>query len=224
METCSTSAKISPDVITHSPISPSKPKRTALLALLSITTIASSQSPAKAWDYSFVLDGYIVPGDVSYANPNFMADHNSLHLEARYNYEDLNTGSLWVGYNYSAGKNLTLSLTPLVGGVFGRTNGVAPGCEMSLTYKKLELFFSNEYVFTRHRSDWFYYAWPQLSYSVFDWLKVGAAGQHTKVYQTAFDLQRGFLIGVSHKKANFTTYVFNPGVSTTVVLEAGIDF
>src|SRR5262249_38125515 len=119
---------------------------------------------------------------------------------------------------------LTLSLTPIVGGVFGSTNGIAPGCEMTLAYKKLELYFTNEYVFTRHRSDWFYYAWPQLSYAVFDWLKVGAAAQHTKAYQTEFDLQRGFLVGVSHKKTNFTTYVFNPGFDTTVVLEAGINF
>jgi hypothetical protein len=46
-----------------------------------------------------------------------------LHLEARYNYENLRTGSVWVGYNFSAGKKLVLDVAPVLGGVFGRTHG-----------------------------------------------------------------------------------------------------
>ncbi len=75
------------------------------------------------------------------------ADHQWLHLEARYNYENLHTGSLWAGYNFTAGKTLQLAVTPMIGGVFGRTTGIAPGCEFSLTYKKLSFSSSNEYVF-----------------------------------------------------------------------------
>jgi hypothetical protein len=205
-----------------------KPKLTTLLrlaALLSITAATYSQSPPKSWDYSLTVDGFIVPDDVSFASPTFTADHNWLHLEARYNYENLRTGSLWIGYNFSAGKNLTLNLTPMVGGVFGSTAGVAAGGVFSLAYKKIELSFLNEYVFAfSRRSDSFYYAWPQLTYSPFQWLKVGGAAQHTKAYQTDLDVQRGFLVGVARKNANFTTYVFNPGVSTTVVLEASMKF
>jgi hypothetical protein len=90
------------------------------------------------WAFSLVTDGYLVPDDVSYVNPNFTADHRWLHLEARYNSENLHTGSLWFGYNFSAGKKLVLNATPMIGGVFGRTNGIAPGCEASLTYKKIQ--------------------------------------------------------------------------------------
>ena len=32
-------------------------------------------------------------------------DHDWLHLEARYNYETLETGSVWVGCNLSGGEN-----------------------------------------------------------------------------------------------------------------------
>jgi hypothetical protein len=228
MEICFTSAKVSPDVAAQPPTSLVKPKCTTLLrlaALLSITTATYSQSLPKSWDYSLTVDGYIVPEDVSYVNPTFIADRDWLHLEARYNYEGIRTGSLWTGYNFSAGKNLALKVTPMIGGVFGTIAGVAPGCEFSLTYKKLELAFTNEYVFAfSNHSDSFYYAWPQLTYSPFDWLKVGGAAQHTKAYHTQVDVQRGFLIGVAHKKTSFTTYVFNPDVSTTVVLEAAIEF
>ncbi len=53
----------------------------------------------------------------------------------------------------------------------------------------------NEYVFDlNHRTNNFYFAWPQLSYSVLDWLKVGAVAQQTQTYQTSLDIQRGFLV------------------------------
>jgi hypothetical protein len=217
-------------------------KTSPQLALLAMLVIVAGQTlaqatpgsasaktpapPAQPWQYNLVVDGYIVENGVSYGDPVFTADHDWLHVEARYNYENLHTGSLWVGYNFSAGKTLTLTVTPMIGGVFGRTNGIAPGCEASLTYKKIELSISNEYVFdTSSKSGNFYYAWPQLTYSPVEWFHVGAVAQHTKAYQTAFSAQRGFLVGVSHKALEFTTYVFNPGTaSTTVVLEVGVSF
>jgi hypothetical protein len=61
-----------------------------------------------------VADSYIVPNDQSYVNPTFTADRNWLHLEARYNNENLRTGSLWMGYNFTAGKKLVLDITPLL--------------------------------------------------------------------------------------------------------------
>jgi hypothetical protein len=188
--------------------------------------IKTPAAAAQPWEYNLTVDGYIIPDGTSYVDPVFTADYDWLHMEARYNYENLHTGSLWVGYNFSAGKTLVLSVTPMIGGVFGRTNGIAPGCEASLTYKKIEASISNEYVFdTTSKSGNFYYAWPQLTYSPVEWLHVGAVAQHTKAFHTAFNIQRGFLVGFSHKKWEFTTYVFNPGsAGTTVVLEAGVSF
>ena len=181
---------------------------------------------AQPWGYNVVVDGYIIPDGTSYVDPVFTADHNWLHLEARYNYENLHTGSLWVGYNFSWGKKVQFSLTPMIGGIFGRSNGIAPGGEASLTYKRIQGSISNEYVFdTDSKSRNFYYTWPQLTYSPVEWLHVGAVAQRTKVYHTPLDTQRGFLVGVSHKNWDFTTYVFNPGASgTIVVLEAGVSF
>jgi hypothetical protein len=195
----------------------------------STTSGPPSTAPAPAqnpWAYNVTVDGYIVPDGQSYVNPVLTADHNWLHLEARYNYENLRTGSVWIGYNFSAGKNLVLNITPMIGGVFGRTNGIAPGFEASLTYKKVALSISNEYVFdTGGRSGNFYYSWPQLTYSPLKWLRVGLVAQRTKAFHTTLDVQRGFLLGVSHKQWEFTTYVFNLGFTEpTVVLEAGVNF
>ena len=195
-------------------------------------SIKTSPTTAPAWEYNLTVDGYIVPGATSYVDPVFTADHNWLHLEARYNYENLRTGSLWVGYNFShgdvdAGDKWELDITPMIGGVFGRTDGIAPGCELSLNYrKKVEASIDNEYVFdTTSKSGNFYYAWPQLTYSPKEWLHVGAVFQHTAAYHTAISVQRGFLVGFSRKKWQFTTYVFDPGsAETLVVLETGISF
>jgi hypothetical protein len=195
-------------------------------------SIKTPASEAQPWEYTLTVDGFIVPDGTSYVDPVLTADHRWLHLEARYNEESLRTASLWVGYNLShgdvsAGDNWEFDITPMIGGVFGRLNGIAPGCEASLSYKKkVVLSIGNEYVFdTTSKSGNFYYAWPQLTYSPVQWLHVGAVAQHTAAYHTALNIQRGFLVGVSHKKLEFTAYVFGPGTaSTTVVLETGVSF
>lgn len=54
---------------------------------------------------------------------------------------------------------------------------------------------------------------------------MGAVAQHTAAYQTSLSIQRGFLVGFSRKKWEFTTYVFDPETSgTIVVLESGVSF
>jgi hypothetical protein len=178
------------------------------------------------WKISVTVDGYLLPDRESYVNPNVTADHWWLHLEARYNYENLGTGSVWFGYNLSAGKNLVLKVTPMIGGVFGQTSGIAPGCEASLSYKRLTLSISNEYVFDlTDNARSFYYSWPEVTYSLTDWLRLGLVAQRTKAFQTKLDTQRGFLVGFSHKHAEFTAYVFNPGsTDLSAVLEVGWSF
>ncbi len=102
------------------------------------TAPAASKNP---WEYNLTVDGYIIPDETGYADPVFSANRGWLHLEARYNYEDLRTGSLWVGYNFSAGKKVLLEVTPMIGGAFGRTNGIAPGCEAHSPIRRLNCRF-----------------------------------------------------------------------------------
>ena len=131
-----------------------------------------------SWSFSAVAYTYIVPDSRSYVQPTITADREWLHLEARYNYEDLETGSLWVGYNFSIGDKISLNITPMLGGVFGKTNGIAPGLRGSLKWWRLEFFTYYEYVFnTRERADSFFSLWSELTLSPFDWLRVGLVGQ-----------------------------------------------
>jgi hypothetical protein len=191
----------------------------------------NSQTTAQAiarvpWAIALTVDGYLLPDQDDYVNPTLSVDHGWLHLEGRYNYENLRTGSLWIGYNINVGKKLMFHLTPMIGGIFGRTTGIAPGFEASLEYKKVKASLSNEYVFdTTHKSGNFYYSWPELTYSPRDWFRVGLVAQRTKEFQTKLDTQRGFLVGFTHKNAEFTTYIFNVGwTEPSVVLEVGWSF
>jgi len=167
-----------------------------------------------------------VPDGQSYVSPDFSADRGWLHLEARYNDEALKTGSLWAGYNFSAGKKLVLDVTPMVGGVFGNLNGVAPGYLLTLTYERVQLYSNGEYVFdTQNRGCSFFYTWNQVTYSPLKWLQLGLVSQRTRAYHTSLDVQRGVLAGFTYKRVNFTTNVFNFGWTTpTEVLALGFNF
>jgi hypothetical protein len=184
-----------------------------------------AQTTDPDWSCSALAYTYLVPDDRNYMQPTFTADRDRLHLEARYSYEDRKTGSAWIGYNVTVGDGLVFELTPMLGGVFGRTTGIAPGYKASLSYRKVNLSTEGEYVFdTADSSDSFFYTWSEFSFAPVDRFRVGLVIQRTKVYQTNFDIQRGFLVGVSFKRVDFTTYVFNPDDEPTVVLGLGFQF
>jgi hypothetical protein len=190
------------------------------------TPSLTKETDEKAWSFSASFNTYIVPDSREYVQPTLTADRGWLHLEARYNYEALDTGSAWIGCNLSVGDKLTFALTPMLGGVFGDTTGVAPGYEYTLSWWKLELYSEGEYLFdTRESSGSFFYTWSELSISPVDWFRVGLVVQRTKLYHTDLDIQRGFLVGFSYKKVDFTAYVFNLGwTDPTVVLAVGVGF
>jgi hypothetical protein len=78
------------------------------------------------WEFSLSSLTYLAQHERDYANPNFTADYDGLHLEARYNYEALKTGSVWIGYNFpsfSIGRDLEVNATPMLGGIFWRHHG-----------------------------------------------------------------------------------------------------
>lgn len=182
------------------------------------------ETDGKAWSFSVSAYTYFVPDDSNFLVPVITADRGRLHLEARYNYEDRDTGSAWIGYNLHFGENLTWDITPMIGAVFGNTAGVAPGYKSTLSWWKIELYSEGEYVIdTGDSSDSFFYTWSELTLSPADWFRFGLVVQRTKLYETEFDIQRGFLAGLSYKRMDITAYVFNPDESKpTVVLGVGL--
>ncbi len=190
------------------------------------TPVVTKEADEMTSSFSAYVTTYVVPDFQEYVQPTFTADRGWLHLETRYNYENLETGSIWVGCNFSGGEKLEWAITPMLGGVFGETIGIAPGYRFSLAYWKLELSSEGEFVFDTNDSEGsFFYNWSELSLSPVDWFRFGLVGQRTRAYKTDVDIQRGLLVGFSYKKIDFTTYVFNLDQSKpTWVFALGVNF
>ena len=84
-------------------------------------------------------------------SPVLSADRSRLHLEGRFNYEDRDTASVFAGYNFKAGQILQIALTPMIGGVFGNSIGIAPGFSFELNYKSWTDFERRRVFFQRGR-------------------------------------------------------------------------
>jgi hypothetical protein len=103
----------------------------------------------------------------------------------------------------------------------------APGYELELNWKKLNFSISNEFVFD---ASWpsgnFYYVWNQITYHPLKWFRCGHAGRRNKIpFERPLEHQEGFLLGVNHKRYQFTTYVLKPGANCGVVqFEVGTTF
>ena len=163
------------------------------------------------WEFAAEGSLYILP-DQTYFNPVISADKNRFHLEARYNSEDLETGSVFTGYNFQKGTEVEVNVTPIIGAVFGNSNGIAPGFLFELNYKKLSLSSEGEYLFsTDEKESNFFYSWSEVSYSPADWFWFGIAGQRTRAYQTDLEVQRGILIGFGFRNFAITGYVMDLG-------------
>src|SRR5215470_1993541 len=162
------------------------------------------------WDFSASVYGYFPPDAGNYLQPTLTADRDWLHLEVRYNYEARYTGSAWLGYNFSGGEKVKWELSAMLGGVFGKVQGVAPGYEGSVSWRALELYSEGELIIdSANSSASYFYNWSELKISVLDRWRVGLVTQHTRVYDTDREIQRGLLVGVTYKSADLTGYVFN---------------
>jgi hypothetical protein len=198
--------------------------RSAVLVAFALTAPAS---PGAAEDWSFALSAFVFdpPDESSYFSPIFYADRGALHLEARYNYEDLDTGSLFVGWSFEAGESVTLTAVPILGVVVGTTDGIAPGAEIEVGYRRFAVYTETEYVFDLQESaDSFLYTWLEATVAPADFLRVGLVVQRTRAYATDLDVQRGLLVEISRGKLSFGFHWFNPDRSEDQVFAYALGY
>jgi hypothetical protein len=183
-------------------------------------------APKTSWAFSASLYGYDVPDSQDYWNPNFTADHGRLHLEARHNYEAVDSSSIWAGANFSAGRDWALEATVMLGAVLGDLEGAAPGYRLSLEHAWFGLASEGEYFVAAHHDDGnYFYAWTEAWGAPVEWFRVGVAGQRTRAYASELDIQRGLFVGFTYKSFDAAAYVFNLGWETpTYVLSLRFTF
>jgi hypothetical protein len=207
----------------------------AILALVLASPVfgqpaASAAAPAggsgsEGWSFSAEAFAYFVPQDDDLVMPIVSADRGSLHLEARYNYEELDTASVWGGWTFGGGTKLEWEITPIAGVVLGELDGVAVGYEGSLRWRSLELYSESEYVFDTSGSEGsFFYNWSELTVAPAEWIRLGLVAQRTRVYESDREVNPGLLVGVSYRSAYATAYVLNPDDDPTVIISLGLEF
>jgi hypothetical protein len=176
---------------------------------LALAQNAPAEEEGSEWSGSVAGYLYLLEED-DFISPVVRADWGALHLEGRYQYEDLETGSLWVGWTFSAGSSLELEATPMAGVVFGQTDGFAPGLEWTLSWKDFELYSESEYLFDAESSENnFFYAWSELSWYAQPWLRFGLSVQRTRLHESEREVDRGLFVGAAWGPVELVVYAFN---------------
>jgi hypothetical protein len=195
------------------------PARTlvATLSLAAVTPCAAAQDPAAGagprWELEVSIAAYVLPDASDYLQPTVIADRGALHLESRYHYEDDRTVSLFVGWNVGAAiaDGPHLELTPMLGGTVGRTAGLAPALELTVTWGRFTLDSAAEYVIVLDEpSASFFYSWSEAAAQLTPWLRAGLVLQRTRVVHTPRELALGPWLGVSLGRVDVAFYLFDP--------------
>jgi hypothetical protein len=195
-------------------------------AFVAAALLASPELLA-AQDRSFALSAFLFdpPDESPYFSPLFYADRGVLHLEARFNYEDLDTGSIFIGRSFEAGEEVTLTAVPIFGVVLGNTDGVAPGAEIEIAWRQLALYAESEYVVgLGEDGEDFLYTWIEATIAAADWLRLGLVAQRTRTYESGLDVQRGLLVELSRQKLSFGFHWFNPDRSEDQVFAYALGY
>lgn len=194
----------------------------ALLAAVFATTALAGDdaiSADSAWEFEVTAYPTFVRDGDNFTSAVATADHGALHLEARHNYESVGSSSAFVGWTFSGGDETTWELTPIVGGAWGTTQAFVPGLEATVTHGRFELYVEAEYVHDNHEnSSSYFYSWNELGFRPVEWLRLGVAGQRTRIYGGERDFQRGPFVGFTVGKFTIAGYWFNPGSSEQVAI------
>lgn len=187
---------------------------------------ATEESEQKQWKVTANVYGYVVPDEPNFVMVTAPVEIGRWHVEARYNYEALHSGSGLAGVNVGWGRTLKLNVTPMAGLVFGDLDGLVPALRLTLAWWKLDFYGESETVIDFHDSgDSFFYAWSELGFTPVHWTRFGVALQRSRVFQTSRDVQRGLFASVTIRFLTLSLYEFNaPWATPTWVIAASVTF
>ena len=179
------------------------------------------------WDFSATGYYYLLDDESDYLLAIATAERGRLHLEARYNYEAADTGSLFAGWTFAGGDAVSYELTPILGTLLGAEDGLVPGVEASVAFGIVDLYVEAEYVHDLdEQEDSFTYAWSELGFAASDKWRIGIAGQRLREHDSERDTQRGVFAQFTAGAFTYGAFLFNPDNddSRFTVLQFGAEF
>lgn len=173
--------------------------------MLEINAVAQTKSGVESYHSLSRNEAYVWMPVLNYTNKH------GFYGEARYNYEELQTGSLYAGKNFSGGKKINYSVTPMLGVVFGKYNGGSAALNVDFEYEKI--FFSAQLQYTvnkENKEENFFYNWSELGSKIGNKFYGGISMQQTKLYADKMSADMGLLLGFETGKITIPVYLFNP--------------
>jgi len=190
------------------------------LVLLATLTAASperlfgqdgTEESPRRWTAEVGVSLWNPPDESNFLLLQASADRGPLHLELRYNYEELETGSAWIGWTVEGGGRVAFFITPMVGVLAGETRGFAPGLELGAGIGPVDLYGEAEWVIEAgDDAEDFFYLWTELGVRPIAPLRLGLAGQRTRVVEIPRDLARGPFAAVDLGRAGLTACWLDP--------------
>lgn len=203
----------------------------ARLALVAAVLVGAagrvqSQETPRRWSPALSAYGYIIPDDADYTIAIGSADYGGLHLEGRWNYENLDAGSFFVGWTFVFGRSLEVEATPMMGVAVGSVFGAVPGLELTVSLGPVEWYTESEYVLDlRDRDDSFFYVWSELGVYPVAPLRVGLLGQRLRVRASPLEIDRGPFAMLTVGRLSIGGYVLNPWSDHWfTIISLGLDF
>ncbi len=182
------------------------------------------QAEHAPWEVSAQGYLYLLNSEKNYLNPIFTADKNLLHLEARYNYEEIKTASAFAGVNMVFGKKKQSVITPMAGIAFGETTGIIPALEIYMPGKLLEFYSEIEYfISTKKAYKNFFFNWSELGVNITDNAITGITAQVESNYEEKMIFDKGLYASYTLKNLTLSGYYFNP-FATNYFFIAGVNF
>jgi hypothetical protein len=184
----------------------------------------SALAEPERWEFDSNIFYSDPPGSDGRTTVVVYADRGPLHLEGRYGYEDEDTGAIFGGWTFAGGDEVTASVTPMIGAVFGHTDGIAPAVEFDVGWKRISWYAEAEYLFDSHDSDDdFFYSWSTLMYALNKKFSVGLVTERSKQVETDFELQHGLALQFAGGPVSLAVYAYNLGTDDSyAVVSFGI--
>lgn len=132
------------------------------------------------------------------------------HFEARYNNEDSETTSLWVGRNFATGSTVQLEITPLAGLMLGQVDGMGPGVEATVMWKALTFYDEATLVIPFEPEPSYFITWSTLTWRFGDVLQPGVTAQRFRVYSGEREVDWGLALNSEFGRISTGIYAYAP--------------
>lgn len=139
-----------------------------------------------------------------------MQSSSDWYAELRYNYEDVQTFSVYGGKKITKGNDFHYSVTPMMGFSAGRFTGISFAANIEAEWKKFYLSSETQYsIATKRVSKDFFFNWSEIGYNITSFFFSGLTVQYTR-QPGKIIFEPGFLTGLTLNKVSFPVYIFRP--------------